>query len=178
MPSVDILQQCNGARRALLVKEPWASQLVTGKKTMELRSTRCSIRETVAIARIGTSQIIGTCRIVGCQLVATRNLRTGNLVKAPGCPSDFEVKCQLKWDEMTNMMQSYNLIWAWVMEDPVRFECPLQFKRPKGAQIWFRLDKNDNKTTSGSKSKNQKKPKRSPSPHVKTQKKRRGAPPF
>ena len=63
MPSVDILQQCNGARRALLVKEPWASQLVTGKKTMELRSTRCSMRETVAIARIGTSQIIGTCRI-------------------------------------------------------------------------------------------------------------------
>ena len=173
MPSVDILQQCNGACRALLVKEPWASQLVTGKKTMGLRSTRCSIRENVAIARIGTSQIIGTCRIVDCKLVATRDLSTGNLVKAPGCPSDFEVKCQLRWDEMNNMMQSYNLIWAWVMEDPFRFECPLQFKRPKGAQIWFRLDKNDNKTTSGSKSKNQKKPKRSPSPHVKTQKKRR-----
>ena len=70
MPSVDILQQCNGACRALLVKEPWASQLVTGKKTMELRSTRCSFRENVAIARIGTSQIIGTRRIVDCKLVA------------------------------------------------------------------------------------------------------------
>lgn len=173
MSSVDILQQCNGACRALLVKEPWASQLVTGKKKMELRSTRCSIRENVAIARIGTSQIIGTCRVVDCTLVATRDLRTGNLVKAPGCPPDFEVKFQLKWHEMKDMMRNYNMIWAWIMEDPVRFECPLQFKRPKGAQIWFRLDKNGNETTSRSNSKNQKKPKRSQSPHVKTQKKRR-----
>ena len=138
-----------------------------------MSSTRCSIRENVAIARIGTSQIIGTCRIVDCKLVATRDLRTGNLVKAPGCPPDFEVKFQLKWHEMKDMMRNYNMIWAWIMEDPVRFECPLQFKRPKGAQIWFRLDKNGNETTSRSNSKNQKKPKRSQSPHVKTQKKRR-----
>lgn len=184
MPSVDILQQCNGACRALLVKEPWASQLVTGKKTMELRSTRCSFRENVAIARIGTSQIIGTCRIVDCKLVATRDLSTGNLVKAPECPSDFQVKFQLKWHEMKDMMQNYNMIWAWIMEDPVRFECPLQFKRPKGAQVWFRLDRNGNETTSRSNSKNQKKPKRSQSPHLKIQKQRRpksgwgkGAPP-
>ena len=51
--------------KALSIKEPWASLIVTGKKTIELRTWRTDYRGPILIHRSGKNGgIVGTAEIV------------------------------------------------------------------------------------------------------------------
>ena len=53
--------------RALIIKEPWASKVVLGEKTMELRSRRTTkIGQEIYIAKAGTKTLIGRVTIEKC----------------------------------------------------------------------------------------------------------------
>jgi hypothetical protein len=64
--------------RGLLVKSPHIDRILARRKTWEIRGTRTSVRELIALIRIGSGQIVGTCEIVDvlgpltCRLQAER----------------------------------------------------------------------------------------------------------
>ena len=53
--------------RALIVKSPYAGQIVTGLKTIEYRSRRTHIRGRIGIVAAGTGTIIGEVDLIGCE---------------------------------------------------------------------------------------------------------------
>jgi hypothetical protein len=53
--------------RALVVKEPWATLIVEGKKQVEYRSRYTRIRERIGIIQAGTKTILGEVNLVDCQ---------------------------------------------------------------------------------------------------------------
>jgi len=53
--------------RALIVKSPWAGQIVSGLKPIEYRSRRTHIRGRIGIVAGGTGTIIGEVDLIGCQ---------------------------------------------------------------------------------------------------------------
>ena len=51
--------------QALIVKEPWATMLCNGSKTMEIRGSKTSkVGERIAIARSGSGLLIGEVTII------------------------------------------------------------------------------------------------------------------
>lgn len=52
--------------RALIVKDPYATQIVRGDKDKEYRTRRTNIRGRVGIIKAGTKRIIGEVDIIAC----------------------------------------------------------------------------------------------------------------
>jgi hypothetical protein len=93
--------------RCLIVKDPWATEIVEGKKKREYRSFPIKIRERIGIIRAGSKTIIGEVDLVGC--VEAKKLRV----------SDY----------------CFGL-YAWILENPVKYQKPRPYDHPIGAQIW------------------------------------------
>lgn len=55
-----------GPSRALLIRDPWATQIVKGTKIWELRSRPTTIREVIGIALVGSSRLLGQVALVDC----------------------------------------------------------------------------------------------------------------
>ena len=53
--------------RLLIVKQPWAEQIVTGLKTIEYRFRRTHIRGRIEIVAAGTETILGEVDLIGCE---------------------------------------------------------------------------------------------------------------
>ena len=54
--------------RALVVKEPWATLIITGEKTLEIRNMRTKkIGEEIYIAKAGSKTLIGKVIIDKCE---------------------------------------------------------------------------------------------------------------
>ncbi len=53
--------------RLLIVKQPWAEQIVTGLKQIEYRSRRTHIRGRIGIVAARTGTIIGEVDLIGCE---------------------------------------------------------------------------------------------------------------
>ncbi len=53
-------------RSALVVVDPYASLIVSGEKTLELRAAPTRKRELVGIIRKGSGFIVGLARVSGC----------------------------------------------------------------------------------------------------------------
>ncbi|WP_442951553.1 ASCH domain-containing protein [Paenibacillus sp. GYB004] len=51
-------------QRALIVREPYASMIVTGTKIWEIRGSNTKIRGTVGIIAAGTGTVIGRCDLL------------------------------------------------------------------------------------------------------------------
>ena len=52
--------------RALIVKDPWATEIVKGLKPIEYRNRPTNIRERIGIIKAGTGCVIGEVNLVGC----------------------------------------------------------------------------------------------------------------
>ena len=50
--------------RALIVRQPYADLIMTGQKTLEMRSRHTKVRGTIGIIPAGSGEIIGTVEIV------------------------------------------------------------------------------------------------------------------
>ena len=54
-------------KRALIVKDPYATEIVKGEKPEEYRNARTTFRERIGIIKAGTKTIIGEVDLVDCQ---------------------------------------------------------------------------------------------------------------
>jgi hypothetical protein len=108
---------------ALVVKEPWATMIVTGEKTIELRTTRTKkIGQEIYIAKAGTKTLIGKVTIEKC------------------CPLTKE-ECHLFVDKhKAEGIYPHRQIYGWFLINPILFEKSIPYIHPRGAQSWVKLN--------------------------------------
>ena len=107
---------------ALIVKEPWATMIVTGKKTIELRTRRTTkIGEEIYIAKAGTKTLIGKVTIQKCS----------SLTK-----DEYHL---LKDKHKAAGIYANRQIYGWFLSNPVQFQQPIPYRHPQGAQMWVKL---------------------------------------
>lgn len=108
----------------LIIKEPYATWILNGEKTLELRGSNTSKRDTIAIIKSGTSCVYGTVDIVDSFEIETakqyNQLRTRHCVGA----------------ERKDIR--YKRLWGWVLSNPVLFEQPVPYTPKIGQQIWVK----------------------------------------
>jgi hypothetical protein len=113
--------------RALLIQHPNIDQILDGEKTWEIRGSRTTFRERIALVASGSGTVIGVCNLVECEGPLTANRFRTNAKKAGMRPSE----CKLGY---------YRNTYAWVLEKPKSLKTPVPYKHPSGAIIWVKLD--------------------------------------
>jgi hypothetical protein len=117
----------NEPLRALVIHRPWIDMILDGQKTWEIRGSRTSIRETIALAASGDKTVIGVCDLVDCIGPLTQNGYRKNAKKAGKRPSEAT-------------LGHYRQTYAWVMAKPRILEQPVPYEHSPGAVIWVRLE--------------------------------------
>jgi hypothetical protein len=121
--------------RGLLVRDPYATQLLNGEKIWELRGKATQIRGTIAIIKSGTGRVYGTVRLVR----VLGPLALDDLVLAHELPRDER-------EEFRHDGLPYAKTYAYVLSDPRWFERPIPYHHPSGAVTWVRLPELDLET--------------------------------
>ncbi|SHK50668.1 ATP-binding cassette domain-containing protein [Rhodothermus profundi] len=119
----------------LFIKEPYASLLVEGKKTWEIRKHPTRVRGRIGIVSGG--KLIGTAEL--------RETRGPFSVETLAAHADKH----LADTETLNAYARGRPLYAWVMEHARRMEQPVPVPRRPGHQMWIRLrpqDKGSQKT--------------------------------
>ena len=110
---------------ALLIKPPWATMVVRGHKTIELRTSRThKIGHEIYIAKSGSKTLIGKVTITDCRPLTPQQI----LQLAPQHHA-------LDYKPPPN-----KTIYGWFLSNPVAFAEPIPYPHPQGAQRWVRLD--------------------------------------
>lgn len=113
--------------RALLIRHPHIDKILAGKKTWEIRGSRTSVRETIALVASGSGTVIGVCDLVDCRGPLTAAEYRENATKAGRRPGE-------------NTKRPYEETYAWVVDEPRKLKAALPYKHPRGAIIWVKLD--------------------------------------
>jgi predicted transcriptional regulator len=107
---------------ALLVKEPWATMIVNGDKTIEIRTRRTKkINQEIFIAKSGSKTLIGKVTIVKC---------------APLTPELFD---SLSEQHKAGDIYPGKKIYGWFLSNPIKFDEPIPYTHPHGAQMWVNI---------------------------------------
>lgn len=113
--------------RALLIRHPWIDKILDGEKTWEIRGSKTSVRETIALVPSGSGTVVGVCDVIDCVGPLTGESFFQNAKKAGMLP----IEANLGW---------YRKTYAWVLEKPLYLRHPIPYQHPSGAVIWVRLD--------------------------------------
>jgi hypothetical protein len=114
--------------RGLLVRDPYASQLLDGEKIREIRGRSTHIRGPILIIKSGTGQLFGTADLVR----VLGPLELEDLVAASELPRQER-------EEFRNSGLPYAKTYAYVFSNPRRFKRPIPYRHPSGAVTWVRL---------------------------------------
>ncbi len=108
--------------RSLVVREPWASYIVGGRKTWEIRRYPTRIRGRIGI--VSGRGLIGTVRLVE--------------VLGPFTVEELlrHIEKHLAPEEMLREYAGDSDLYAWVLAEPEEFPEPLQVERPRGPRTW------------------------------------------
>jgi hypothetical protein len=114
--------------RGLLIRDPYASQLLNGEKIWEIRGKPTQIRGPVVIIKSGTGHAYGTAKLIR--------------VLGPLELDDLTLASELPGDERELFRREgmpYAKTYAYVFSDPKWFEKPIPYRHPSGAVTWVRL---------------------------------------
>jgi len=108
--------------RSLVVREPWASLIVGGRKTWEIRRYPTRIRGRIGI--VSGRGLIGAVRLVE--------------VLGPFSVEELVVHIEkhLAPEEVLREYAGGGELYAWVLEEPEEFPEPLEVERPRGPRTW------------------------------------------
>jgi uncharacterized protein DUF4338/ASCH domain-containing protein len=114
-------------KNLLLVRDPWATLILSGSKTWEIRSSRLKEDKfkTVAIAKSGEKgihRIYGVVDIVGC--------------KGPLVLKDLQDNFEKHNDIEDTKKLPYTKTYAWVLKNPRLLKKPLDYEYKNGWVIW------------------------------------------
>ncbi len=117
-----------GIARALIIRQPYIGQILDGRKTWELRSSKTKVRGRIALIEGGSGLITGTVDI-------------WRVMKAPTTrmARNF-TRCYhgLEWHELY-LMDKWRYVWE--LSGAKHYATPIPYKHPKGAAIWVNLEK-------------------------------------
>jgi hypothetical protein len=114
--------------RGLLVRDPYASQLLDGEEIWEIRGRSTHIRGPILIIKSGTGHLFGTADLVR----VLGPLELEDLVAASELPRHER-------EELRRSGLPYPKTYAYVFSNPRRFKKPVPYRQPSGAVTWVRL---------------------------------------
>ena len=121
----------NEPKYGLIIREPYASMIVNGKKKWEIRTRKTSKRGEIYI--ITNGKIIGKAKIID--------------VKGPFTVNDL-AKHENKHQVNREILEKYakqRKLYAWVLSEPVKFDNPIKIEIPRGAIVWVKIKQRQNK---------------------------------
>ncbi|MFD2330066.1 ASCH domain-containing protein [Cohnella sp. GCM10020058] len=112
--------------KGLIIKPKWATLILSGHKTWEIRGTETSHRGPTAIIKSGSGKIFGMVDIVDC--IPLHGPHSAGLIQAITSkhrvsPGNIE----------------YRRPWAWVLQNARMLPEPIPYQHPQGAVIWVKL---------------------------------------
>lgn len=117
-----------GVAHGLIVRDPYASQLLNGEKIWEIRGRPTQIRGTVVIIKSGTGHAFGTVKLVR----VLGPLQLGDLVDAAELPD-------AEREQFRVLGLPYRQTFAYIVSNPWWFQDPIPYRHPSGAVIWVNL---------------------------------------
>ena len=112
--------------RGLIVREPYASMIVEGKKNWEIRRWKTRVRGEVYI--ISGGKLVGKVELVD--------------VLGPFTVDELEAHFD-KHRAGRDFLEAYSRgskLYAWVFRNPVKFEKPVKVSIPRGVRVWVRIE--------------------------------------
>lgn len=110
--------------RGLIIKKEWLDLILSGKKTIEIRSSKTScIGETIYLLESKTHLVRGTCTI---QRVEKLDETKWNETK-----DKHLVPC--KFNQLP-----YKKSYGWYLQDVTKLDKEFSYSHPKGAVIWVK----------------------------------------
>jgi len=114
--------------RGLLIRDPYATQILNGEKVWEIRGKPTQLRGPIVIVKSGTGRAFGTANLV--RVLGPLDIE--DLISAPELPA-------VERDEMRRQGPPYPKTYAYVFTNPRWFERPIPYRHPSGAVTWVRL---------------------------------------
>jgi hypothetical protein len=124
--------------RGLMIREPWISQILMGRKSWELRGTATRIRGRLALIRSGSGLIFGECNLDDCigpvdfdTLIATGAL-------------SLEERDEIERQGHTPYTAADGVTsktFAWIVSRPILYSRPVAYNHPSGAITFVDLTK-------------------------------------
>ena len=115
-------------KKGLISKSPHIDNILSGRKSWEIRGCNTKVRGEIELIKGGTGTIVGKCTIVD--------------VIGPIHIHDLELNIDkhcVPLDSLNNVFGCYKKIYAWVLDNAYKYETPIKHKNPKGAVVWVRL---------------------------------------
>jgi len=114
--------------RGLVIREPWISHILAGRKIWEMRSKSTSIRGWIGLIRGGSGQVFGVARITESRAPLSRE----NYM-------DFQEQHRIPSAMLEDVLAN-NWIHPWVLADVRPLSLPLAYKHKSGAVTFVNLD--------------------------------------
>ena len=111
--------------KALTIKEPWISLILSGNKTWELRSRDTRVRGRIALIRKGSGTVVGVANLTA----TLPNLSRSDLMTtvARHQVPQQQIGLDFQWNV------------AWVLQGAQPLREPVPYRHPPGAVIWVNL---------------------------------------
>lgn len=121
--------------KALKVQEPYATQIVNGEKSWELRRTNTSIRGRVGIASGG--KLLGEAVLTDVRKEKVDDLQRRRRFRQlhNNVSNEFIGKYSLG----NKNQKPLDELFVWVFEHPKVYNPPLHFEAPRGSVVWVNL---------------------------------------
>ena len=112
----------------LVIDEPYISQILSGEKTWEMRSSRTGKRQVIGLIKKSTKHVFGTAELYACEgpLSYEQLMETTNKHGIPA--NKVEEGFLSKWN------------YAWKLRNVVEFDKPIPYDHPSGAVTWVKLE--------------------------------------
>jgi hypothetical protein len=123
--------------RGLMVRDPYASQILDGEKVWEIRGRPTQIRGQIVIIKSGSGCAFGTVKLV--RVLGPIGL--DDLIQAREITREER-------EEFRRTGLPYPKTYAYVMTNPRWFQRPIPYRHPSGAVTWVRLPGLDLETVS------------------------------
>jgi len=111
--------------KGLIVRQPWASLIVSGKKQWEIRRTKTRYRGPVAI--ISQKNVLGVVEIVDVIGLPVEEM-AARVEKHCSDPATIK-----------SYGEGRGVLYAWVLNGAKRLKEPLPIRIPRGAQTWVKI---------------------------------------
>jgi len=129
---------------ALLIKPEWCDQILDNGKVWEIRGERCLKRGRFAIAASGTGTLVGEATLVDSLPVGKYNAESKELEPYRNEKKYRRLFMAKEWNMPKHRIKdlsivTYPKVYAWVLDDAVRYKKPVPYDHPQGCVKWVKL---------------------------------------
>lgn len=112
-------------RRGLLIRAPYIQYILAGKKIIEFRGSRTTIRGTIALIESGSGLIKGTAELYD--------------VEGPNTLEEYNERAKANMGEGKPQLP-YQKTYGWLLRNVEQDAEPIPYVHPQGAVIWVKLN--------------------------------------